>query len=631
MLRALMSVLLLSASLAASPAEASVAAPRVLLSVGRAELGLIPTASPEAECVSLHNVVSWASVSAGGEPYEAECVALPRELASLKASGRYALHIQTVRLLGKRTKLRIENWAPRSDAEFVQAEWIIEGRAGEAETRLQTQKLFARFFGFYHRRAVLDAAVAAVLADEGKPDRGWRRALSEVGAVLGLSGLVYYLSPSAQDVVEPSALKALKSKFTSFDLWRLDDNRLFTNGFSHALFLGPLSYLSARDNGFSATESIFYNAVASAVWEFGVEAREHMSIADQGFTVVGGSVVGEVLHQFELFAARGAPTLSNKVLRNFFGVATWWHRFFGREPVKQAGELDRNGLPADGWHAFDLFLGGESAPDGSGLASAGMRAELFKLPEYGKAGKSSGWRGDTPYSRLDLGAMYGREGLAEVALYAKAALGAYYRQDLTKDQGGALRGYSFMLAPSSGYELRFDTEPGASDDEYGIVNILGPTIDLSIYRAGFRIRAVIDVFADFAQVRSLAWNGVKATWSDPQATKAILWKRDDYYSLGTSHAEKLTLSRGPIEAGAELRMHRFSSIEGWDAGQERVTDDFHLRDRRETRDAWLSYTLPGDRLRLTAGWQQRIREGSIRDTVSRERFSRLYGRLSLLF
>jgi hypothetical protein len=132
-------------------------------------------------------------------------------------------------------------------------------------------------------------------------------------------------------------------------------------------------------------------------------------------------------------------------------------------------------------------------------------------------------------------------------------------------------------------------------DKVGVVNIIGPTVDLSLYRGPFRLRASTDVYGDVASVRTPAIRGYVDRHGD-RGIKSVLAHQGYYFAVGLTLRQELALEYKRLELVAESNLDFFQSIEGHDRFQDQVTKDFHLSDRRFAHSARLRYHLPGQRL-----------------------------------
>ncbi len=599
-----------------------------------------------------------------------------QEMESARASLDFDYHIQLVTLASGQWKLRIENWRALDAADPVASEWTIkatkrqgllnvsdEEKKSLIEGRIQTFFAYAlnekAFKDYFLEKAVRDSKTVDINAagnytDRTQPSRPeipfeeayarylgespknghLLRAATEISAFLGFGAVFYLIKGGAHgnNIQRPTAWEGIQSKFTSFDLYRADNNSLYFNAL-HAVS-GLWFYGAARGSDYGHFESFLFTLAASSMWEYIVEAREVMSIPDQIATGYGGTILGSVVHEFGKFFARSDDNVVTKTLRTIFGSPEAFNRALYHNGPPKAEELDRWGFPTDVWHQFSLEVATRADGTAGNLSASG---KLIPIAEYMKEGEFSKFLTDAPYSELGLEATLGPEGMGYFRFFVKNALLAYFKQNLKMTQGKDLQGYSFFIGLSSGFEVEtnlIDELPGQPGgifhDHWASIHVLGTTLDVTAQIQGTTVHAIVDVFGDLAQIRAIALDQYKATrpWD---GVKSILRKRGDYYGYGLAGQSKLIVSRGRVEVAAELRYINLNSIEGIDQEQSTLTNDFHSKDIRVTRTYSTSYALVKDQILLQLVYRDRTFSGWMQDVFERKRKSELFIGLRFLF
>ena len=79
----------------------------------------------------------------------------------------------------------------------------------------------------------------------------------------------------------------------------------------------------------------------------------------------------------------------------------------------------------------------------------------------------------------------------------------YYWQNIVADEDiGQLCGYSFILGGASSFEyITNKYSEFTHEDKQAVVNIFGPSLDLTVHRSGLRIRGVLEAYPNFAMLR----------------------------------------------------------------------------------------------------------------------------------
>lgn len=178
------------------------------------------------------------------------------------------------------------------------------------------------------------------------PGPNARRALGQITLVNGIGMGNYFAREGANRVdweYQPTA-RDFGRKIT--DGWSLDTNTFGVNFLGHT-YSGVFYYQVGRSNGYSPLGSFLVAFGGSLMWEYAGEYRERVSLNDMVVTPVGGTLFGEVFHQFSLAAehsglpraARGALAF---VLDPFRVINGWWDAKSPaprrRSPIQTASE-----------------------------------------------------------------------------------------------------------------------------------------------------------------------------------------------------------------------------------------------------------------------------------------------------
>jgi hypothetical protein len=204
----------------------------------------------------------------------------------------------------------------------------------------------------------------------------------------------------------------------------------------------------------------------------------------------------------------------------------------------------------------------------------------------------------------------------------KASFVGYYAQDLKPSGRDGLRGYSLFIGPSTAFQVSHRPS-GAAVDAMGIVNILGPTLDLTVHQGKFRVRMVIDVYGDFAAIRAFALDGYEPVHG-VDGVKSVLKLQRYHYAFGLSANTRIEAEYGPFSGGVAGSGGWYESIEGLDREQTTVDSDVHGTEAMAALRGWVAYRLPGDfSIKLEA--ERRWRYGSLGDVSASQREDRVLG------
>ena len=395
---------------------------------------------------------------------------------------------------------------------------------------------------------------------------------SEIALILGASMADYYTLSAEINKVDWQFgfWEGMRKKLIGTEGMRFDDNRSSLN-IGHAL-AGTGYYIPCRTNNLSAMESFGCALIASYFWETFGEFREIWSINDMITTPVGGLAIGEPLYQNGKFFSRGSGGMLNSFGKAIFGGPQAINNWFNGIKSKPAEEVDEFGFPTDVWHQFSISAGygtqSRSDKKGSeGTASVGFETQILNQSTYDKAGKADEIFKDTMYSKIKGRLSVGQ--MTDLEVMTKTVLAGYYKQDTKLDEKGKLSGYSFLIGPSTGVDLRQQKVKGGAEDMVATVNVLGSTIDVTGYKNGVRMRATLDVYGDFAMVRSYAIDDY-ARDSGREGLPSVLKLNDYYHAGGATVAASGSVSYKNLELSAEFKKQYLKGIDGSDRFQESI-------------------------------------------------------------
>lgn len=450
----------------------------------------------------------------------------------------------------------------------------------------------------------------------------------------GFASYWYHAADNEPDWELSWSEPSFREKLWTFQAVRMDTNSFETNTIKHPA-AGVVTYLAARGSRIGIGESFAFAMASSIFWEFFAEYREKVSINDLVFTPLAGPAIGEPLHQLGLFFERSEDNFLTRLLAMSFSPFRFINRYvFGWLPLRTR-TVDQWGLPASIWHKFDLFAGIGMDIDAGTLRFSrgylGAQTEIIDVPEYDKPGVVAHSLRAGAITSMRLAVLVDDGGIHQSDFVSRTMLGGVYEQSIERDHDQGRFGYALFAGPSTAFNYAAHTFDIRADDKLGIVNVLGGTIDTTIYRGRLRARFGMDAYADFAAVNSMALDDYIDRYGY-DGFKSVLKERQYYFAVGATIRPTATVAYRGIELGGQVTHDFLESIEGVDRYQERLRNDRHLSDRRIMQRYWLSYAWPGNaalQARLELEHQERSGEmGGIR--TSRQALN-LRGYLALQF
>ena len=409
------------------------------------------------------------------------------------------------------------------------------------------------------------------------------RAAIETSTILGFVSLFYWLRNNSSydydyDVKFDTLWKKLSGKAIRFD-----DNNIGANSFPGHPLSGSYYYLIARNNNLSRTESFLWSFASSTINEFLIEFREVASLSDFVVTPVAGATVGEAMYQFGKYfrCAQDRDDVLYKILAIVLDPVALGHSFLW-------SDVSYKYSPGDVCHYtpiqkdISIYTGVSVSfhqnTNNSNIGPIfGFHGKLYLIPQYGKEADIDRFFKEPILNEIGIEAAVTDKGVDNIRFLAKTVLAAYYRQNITADHAGKTTGYSFFVGLASAFEhFKYDT--GEFEDWIGALHVFGPSMELtSFYKAGY-VRIGLDVFADFAMVRSYAFNEYKKDHRIDDI-KSVLRKENYYYAYGVYVNPKIEVRYGPHRFLAEYKYAHYDSIEGRD--RRKISNDFHLVDEQQ--------------------------------------------------
>jgi hypothetical protein len=471
-------------------------------------------------------------------------------------------------------------------------------------------------------------------ADEVQQSRYPGRALLETALFL-VGNTVYYWWDkdfNAPDWEYGWNKESWRKKLITFEGVRLDANQFSTNAGSHTE-AGTLVYLIGRGNGLGAGSSVLLTAGEVLVWEYLSEFREKVSLNDLLTNPLGGFAMGEPFFQLSDFFSRGSDNGINRTLALIFSPFSSVNDWADHQWPRRAGSVDGLGLPADVWHRFSLQVGLSNSrwTDDAERSETllGLSTEINNVRGFGRPGSRAGGFGVGRITRLEGGLALANQGMTGALLATRVALAGYHAQSLHAD-GARLAGRSLTLALFNSFEYTNRRAPGLPLDQIASFGVAGPAVELIQRTGGVQARLRLEALPELAMITSMANPRFQESFG-AEGLKSVLVQRGYYFGYGLNVGGELAIAYQPVEVSVASRWERFGSFEGIDRYQERVTNDYHLVDRRLSSMLRLTVRpLRGPAL-LSASLERATRAGTMLDVTTSTEERRAAVTLSLQF
>jgi hypothetical protein len=375
---------------------------------------------------------------------------------------------------------------------------------------------------------------------------------------------------------------------------RFDNNTPVTNNVLHPL-AGAAYYGLSRANGLGVAASASYTLASSAIWEWGLEWREKISINDMIATTVGGVAIGEFMTQLGAYLNSTADdtNAAQDVARATLGFPIWIHdRLDRRQPEPPVGR-DNLGFSSTFSHRFTLAYETQwlvqSNDPSLELRGVALDGQLVRLPGFlaPETWATSFAQGNFSTGSLDL--RFDGSGLREAEMRFETVLAGFYVQRANPGVLGSLLG----LATGIEFTAKDTLQPR---DHYALLHLLGPELRAALSWKGYELDVRLRAFADFAAIRSLAWSAVKE--KEPEQTYKSSLERQYQYHLGVSSRLAAMLRIHAARVSVEFGLGSYRSLQGLDRFQERITRDLAGAEVLVARRLEFALEPPGTLLRL---------------------------------
>jgi len=445
-----------------------------------------------------------------------------------------------------------------------------------------------------------------------KRERNFIRATWEIAGLLGIAQTFYYVFEEVNHEDWDYTAEDFPERLTTWKQWKMDTNRKSFN-ITH-VNSGSLPYVIGRSNGLTHFESFLATVLFSSIWEIGAEFREAVSINDQIVTTTGGAALGETLYQMGQVLRRQTG-ITNQVFATVLdpiGTLNYW--LDGR--AHPYGAL---GLQTEQQAAFTAYLGYALTKGDDGHGHGSPQPHLLTLGVRGLVsnagvnvpGTDKKWIADTVLSQLLLQAKFSTESIEEVHVLSRNILAGYYRKNIMINDNNQLQGYSLVVGPANGVEYR-SRQKGAETDWYGVVNVIGPSLECNFFYNGYHLHYNLEVFGNFALVRPFALDTKVVSSTDLERISSVMARHQYNYATGYTIHQEITLSKNGWQIGALLRYTKFYGLNyrNLDRFAERIIKEADVEDSALDLKLWVEKQI-GKRAKVRTEIEVVSREGKM--------------------
>jgi hypothetical protein len=409
--------------------------------------------------------------------------------------------------------------------------------------------------------------VQAGPAETAKHEKHYWRNLFELAAVVAGGTTWYWVNEERQ--VADWDFPSWEQKLTFADEVLIFDNNFFQVNYAWHTYAGGSSHLLGRSNNLTITESFAFGTLASLFWEYGIEAREKISVNDILMTNTTGIPTGEYFHRVAQYVNQGQKGWAWDVARWTVGLGHTAHARLDKLEVAQ----DRHLVPTFRWYYsvdsmdFSRQDGSDASTesDSAVMHNIGFDGTMVAYDDYLQTGHRQGWFNQANFSDFSL--QFGRGDGSSTRAEANTLLAGWHTETIPeKGLGSAL-----SLGTSIGY-LYHREQTGLWQDKLGGLHAPGLAAEGLLLGEGWQLHGEARANYDLVGVNSLSWQQFRRERPD-DIGKQILKSSGYYYGHGPSVRLDAELQVSRFELGGKFYYGSYNSIEGFERNEMNVPDD----------------------------------------------------------
>ncbi len=412
-----------------------------------------------------------------------------------------------------------------------------------------------------------------------KPEKHYVRVVLELSAVIGGGAAWYWINRDRQ--VTDWDFPTWKQKLTFADEIMIFDGNPFQTNYTWHTYAGGSSHLVGRTNGLGMWESAAFGFGAQLFWEYGIEAREKISVNDIIMTSSTGMPTGEFFHRVGQYLHQGQEGIGWDIARWTVGIGHTANALIDDTKVAQ----DLAITPDFRWYysldalSFSRKDGDAATQDDTAIMhNIGFDGSIVALDNYLQPGQRSQFFGTANFSDFSL--RFGRGDGSATRAEGNALLAGWHYENVPAEGEDGI-GTSLNLGTSIGY-LYHREQIGDWQDRLGGLHVPGPAIEGKVFGNGWEFNGKIRGNYDYVGVNSLSWQQFRRERPD-EVGKFILKSSGYYYGFGPSLRLDADFKVSRFEIGGMMYIAKYDSIEGFERdldpiGADGVPNEFAVPD-----------------------------------------------------
>ena len=297
--------------------------------------------------------------------------------------------------------------------------------------------------------------------------------------------------------------------------------------------------LMCQSDSLKSLDLLTCSNAASMLWEMILDYHESLSLRQELLPLETGFFINETALELKNIFLTGTESLAQKNLRQIF---------------KSEKEIENlvpllNVRPAPSFQIISSTIDKKTRADTTYLQTAAGPKKLITTIDF--------------RSRFNNAKLF--EPYKDFRSSAEIALSAYYEKGKFLEIETPVPGYNIFIGARKAVDNRtlFNSSGNPKISDFiSSVHVFGSTLRLTTYSHGWRIRAILDIYADFASVRSYAID--RQEFEGDVLEVSALKKHDSYAAVGSTNLAQLVFERGNFSFDISSQHQRLSNLNGID-------------------------------------------------------------------
>ncbi len=450
-------------------------------------------------------------------------------------------------------RLRWVNWNAMDDVDFTQAGWTLKK---QASTDLSLKKLINNLLEQHTYRIGLRRHFVSQVLHSKNLTSDHPLSEGEIASFIAENSKNKLYLKTVLEAVTTFGLAVsdnIKNKESAKIVWDLDSTATLLGEKTN--LKSPLNWKSlnskfevllqcqphAHQSSISSLDTLLCSNIASFAWEMILEYHQTLRLSRDNYNLTIGSLAFEAMTYFQQVMIQPENSKIKKNLDEIF-----------KSPQELTPLFPLKSLNYESLYKISSkeFVGKNNSVEIPILITPQGPKKLITSLNF-----------DNDFRQNIM-----LEPYRDFTSTTQIALAGYYEKKQLRKEAQPLAGYNFFIGAKKAIDNRTSfnlSENSKNSDFIGAVHVFGSTLRLVTYSRGWRISAVLDVYADFASVRSYAIDRAYEYEGDPLAIAPKLKDKNSYYAVGATNLAQIVLEYGKWSIDLSAQNQRLSNLNAY--------------------------------------------------------------------